>query len=202
MKKVIPVIMLLLFLVAWYLIWYVYSGLKFIPPHFHANFAMYIEGERVDFSDDKYMEDIAACGIGGVIYPSHRAHLHENNGETIHIHHEWVSFGHFFSNIWFSFGENYIVNDESKIYQEAAWDQVTFILNWKIVENPFNRLIKSEDRLLISYGSESEEVLLERYSSVSNNAGEYNAKYDPGNCWGNNENGIVVLIHQMFDHKH
>jgi len=49
---------------------------------------MYIEGERVDFSDDKYMEDIAACGIGGVIYPSHRAHLHENNGETIHIHHE------------------------------------------------------------------------------------------------------------------
>jgi len=202
MKKVIPVIMLLLFLVAWYLIWYVYSGLKFIPPHFHANFAMYIEGERVDFSDDKYMEDIAACGIGGVIYPSHRAHLHENNGETIHIHHEWVSFGHFFSNIWFSFGENYIVNDESKIYQEAAWDQVTFILNWKIVENPFNRLIKSEDRLLISYGSESEEVLLERYSSVSNNAGEYNAKYDPGSCWGNNENGIVVLIHQMFDHKH
>lgn len=64
---------------------------------------MYIGGEKIDFSADKYMEDIAGCSITGNLSAKDRAHLHENNGETIHIHHDGVTWGHFFANIGFTF---------------------------------------------------------------------------------------------------
>ena len=47
---------------------------------------MYVNGERVDFSPDKYMEDVEGCSLTGRMNPEDRVHLHENNGDTIHIH--------------------------------------------------------------------------------------------------------------------
>ena len=202
MKKIIPAIVLLLFLWVWYLIWYVYSGLQFIPPHFHANFMMYIDGERVDFSDDKYMEDVSGCSLTWLMYPKDRVHLHENNGDTIHIHDQWVSWGHFFANNWFTFGSNYIALDDGRVLNSTDENKMTFVLNWNVVENPFNTLIKSEDRLYINYWDQDEQSVVDASSFVSDNAWEYNAKYDPGSCGWTNENGIAVLIHKMFNHKH
>jgi len=49
---------------------------------------MYVNSERIDFSQDKYMEDVAGCSLTGQMSPESRAHLHENNGDTIHIHDE------------------------------------------------------------------------------------------------------------------
>jgi len=79
-----------------------------------------------------------------------------------------------------------------------------FILNGEKVKNPYNTLIGSEDRLLVVYGSEDTEELDSLYQNVSTNAGEYNSKYDPGSCGGTNENGIMVLIKELFmiGHKH
>ncbi len=202
MKKIIPAIVLLAFLGLWYLIGYVYSGLKFIPPHFHANFMMYIDGERVDFSDDKYMEDVSGCSLSGLMYPKDRAHLHENNGDTIHIHDDGVSWGHFFANNWFTFGSNYIALDDERVLTDTAENKVTYVLNGKIVDNPFNILITSEDRLYINYGNQDEQSIIDASSFVSDNAGEYNAKYDPGSCGGTNENGMAVLIHDLLHPKH
>jgi len=58
-KKCICYASLIVLLSISFLIGYIYSGFKFIPPHFHANFAMYIGEQRVDFSLDKYQEDVA-----------------------------------------------------------------------------------------------------------------------------------------------
>lgn len=188
-----------------FFIWYIYSGLKFIPPHFHANFAMYVDGERIDFSKDKYQEDVAGCSLTGLMYPKDRAHLHENNPDTIHIHHEWVSWGHFFTNNWFVFGEDFLILDDQSVLlqnNEQADNDITYILNGEQVDNPFNTLIKSKDKLLINYGKQSDWEIQELYNSVSTNAGEYNSKYDPWSCGWTNENGLAVLIRDMFSHKH
>jgi len=202
MKKTLIVVLVLLGLWIWCFVGYVYSGLKFIPPHFHANFLMYVDGEKIDFSGDKYMEDVAGCSLTWLIYPKDRVHLHENNGETIHIHDEGVSWGHFFANNWFTFGSSYIALDDGRVLTDTDDKSMTFVLNGKVVDNPFNTLIKSKDRLYINYWSEDEQTVIDASSFVSENAWEYNAKYDPGSCGGSNENGIVVLIHEMFNHKH
>lgn len=201
-KNIFHICLLAWFMAVGYMIGYVYSWLQFIPPHFHANFAMYVNSERVDFTADTYSEDVAGCNLTGLMYPADRVHLHENNQDTIHVHDDWVSWGHFFANNWFTFGSNYIALDDGRVLSNTDKTKMTFVLNWKVVENPFNRLIKSEDRLYINYGNEDEQTVIDASSFVSDNAWEYNAKYDPGSCGWTNENGIAVLIHQMFDHKH
>ncbi len=184
----------LLILLGIYLFGYIHAGIQFIPPHFHANFAMYINGERVDFSGDEFMEDVAGCSLTGEMLPKDRVHLHENNGETIHIHHEWASWGHFFANNGFTFWESFLTNNQEEIYVNSQTRKLSFILNDEQVDNPFNKLIRSQDRLLIVYGEESPVELQTLFAWVSDNAGEYNSKYDPGSCWGTNENGIAVLV--------
>jgi len=66
-----------------------------------------------------------------------------------------------------------VVNEERKLY---------FILNDEQIDNPFNELINSKDKLLIVYGNEEPVELQTLYETVSDNAGEYNDKYDPGSC--------------------
>jgi hypothetical protein len=81
-----------------------------------------------------------------------------------------------------------------------------YVVNGKIKKNPFNSSIWSKDRLLVNYGNLTESGLLELYETVSDNAGEYNAKYDPGSCGWTNENGILVIlrefVHSFSDMDH
>lgn len=190
-----------------YLIGYVQWGLPFIPPHYHANFAVYVNGERIDFSGDDFMEDIAWCSLTGKMLPKDRAHLHENNQDTIHIHHEWVSWGHFFANIWVVFWDDFIATTDQDIFVSSQTRELVFILNGEQVENPFNELINSKDKLLIAYGEETPDELQSLFENVSSNAGEYNSKYDPGSCGGTNENAVVVLLRDkltsiFWEHNH
>lgn len=202
MKKILSILLILFMWWILYIGGYIHAGSKYIPPHFHANFAMYINGERIDFSDAKYSEDIAWCSITWEPKPEDRVHLHENNQDTIHIHDSWVSWGHFFANNNFSFWDEYIVLDSGEIYQNDETSSVNYVLNGKSVNNPFNRTIGSKDRLLIHYWDISEDELSALYETVSDNAGEYNAKYDPGSCGWTNENGLIVLLTEMLHSFH
>lgn len=202
MKKIILSIVSILLLAVTFISWYIYASLEHIPPHFHANFAIYINDERIDFSDDTYMEDVAGCSITWLLVAKDRAHLHENNGETIHIHHDWVTWGHFFANVNYTFSESFIASDEWKVYVNSWERKLSFILNGEEVLNPYNRIINSKDRLLISYGEESNEDIMKRFDQVSDNAWEYNDKYDPGSCGGTNENSILVALRDFIHSFH
>lgn len=50
MKKLSRFIAPLLLVFLFFAAGYIYAGLKYIPPHFHANFAVYRDGEKLDFS--------------------------------------------------------------------------------------------------------------------------------------------------------
>ncbi len=208
MKKISHILkypLVIILLICMYVIWYVHSGLQYAAPHFHANFAMHIDGERIDFTPDEYSQDVAWCKVGDTVYAKDRAHLHENNPDTIHIHHDWVTWGDFFKNNNMLFNEQTLVMDDGKIYVNNEKDTLLFILNGNVVKNPFNMLINSKDRLLINYWEESEDnLLLGKFQEVSDNAAEYNAKYDPGTCSGTNENSktslIKNLLHSLMGH--
>ena len=193
----IPFILLLLFCM--YTAWYVHSWLKYSAPHFHANFAMYINGERVDFSLDKYSQDIAGCKIGNTMYAKDRVHLHENNADTIHIHHDGVTWWDFFKNNNMLFNEKLLIMDDQKVYSNNEKDTLRFILNGEEIKNPFNVLIHSEDQLLVNYWEESiDDLTLGKFLEVSDNAWEYNNKYDPWSCSGTHENSKIPLIKNLL----
>lgn len=168
----------------------IFSSLRFffMPPvtatHFHANFALFIDGQQFDFSGDKYMEDVQGCKPDYLpLLPRERTHLHNNEGDAIHVHDRGVTWGHFMANVGFDFGKTYLVSDEGTLYVNGN-KIIKFILNGKEVENPFNKLIESEDRLLISYGVETVEQAMNQFSTVASDAHEHNEHPDPGSCSG------------------
>ncbi len=175
-----------------------------IPPHFHTNFALFIWGEKFEFTADEYSEDVAACSIGSEVFPKNRVHLHENNGDTIHVHHDGVTWGHFFANNGITFSNTHIsFKNWKRVLFNDEKNSMKFILNGKIIDDPYNRYMMSEDKLLVSYWpEEASEALSDLYSQVVSNAWEYNNKYDPGSCWWTNENSTLYLLRKMLHLSH
>lgn len=174
--------------------------------HYHANFGIVINGERLDLSGDEYMEDIGACTAGAQQKPGDRVHLHENNMDTVHVHASGVTWGHLMTNLGFRFGTDFLVLNDGRILQDNDDVKLSFIVNGRLVRDPFIAQIRSEDRLLISYGASTQEELVAQYAELSDNAGEFNGSYDPGSCQTNvRQYPLILFLAGLFertDHGH
>ena len=170
----------------------IFIGLRYVffaapkAVHFHANFAVFVEGKRLDLSGDKYMEPISGCKPEYIdILPQERAHMHEHEGDLIHIHDHGVTWGDFMANIGFAFGKTYLITDEEKPYFNSRGKTIKFILNGRQVENPSDQLIKDEDRLLVSYGSETvDQTIAQQFPQIASTAHEEDVTPDPASCSG------------------
>jgi len=158
-------------------------------PHFHANWAIYIDGERLDLSDQRYMEEVSSCyTVDGEVTPQSRVHMHEGNHDVVHVHHLGATWGHLAGNLRIGLGEGYLILDDGTRIFDGENGRFTYILNGRALTSAQNELVGSEDRLLISYGSESLEELGERrFGQVATSAGEYNTREDPATCSGSRE---------------
>lgn len=155
------------------------------PTHYHANFAVYVDGERVDLSGDEYMEDVASCAMGESVLPRSRAHLHNNDPDVAHVHHKGVTWGHLFTNLGIGVGQTYIANKAGDVLTQSGGRTLKFVLNGRPQFAIHNELILPGDRLLVSYGPESEaQVLREQFPRVADDAEEFDARDDPAGCAG------------------
>ena len=169
------------------------------PTHYHANFALFVDGERVDLSGDEYMEEVGACKVSGTILPTGRAHLHGNNPDVAHVHHEGVTWGHLLANLGFGIGDSYLVLDGGRMYTAGAGPTLKFILNGQPQFSIRNELIRSGDRLLISYGPEKEaEALRIQFPTVASTAEEFNGRPDPAGCSGAHEVTFWERVRHAF----
>ncbi|MFW6089519.1 MAG: hypothetical protein ACODAB_07190, partial [Gemmatimonadota bacterium] len=172
--------------------WLIFAGLRFAltpwqqPPHYHANWALYIDGDRLDLSDERYMQDASVCVAGADVQAFERVHMHEGVDDVVHVHHRGVTWGHFLSVLGFGLGADYLVTDDGRrLFDDQDGRTLKFVVNGFEVAQVHDRLIRSGDRLLISYGPEStDEVVEEQFPRVASNAEEYNARYDPTGCSG------------------
>ena len=154
-------------------------------PHYHANFAVFLNGERLDLSATHYMQDIAACKANpDLILAVERAHMHEGIHDVVHVHHEGATWGHFFQNIGFALGDDFFITDRGDRYFAEGDRRLKFVLDGLQVPSVFNRVIGSEDRLLMSFGSESfDEILESQFAEIPSTAGIFNDYHrDAGGC--------------------
>lgn len=164
--------------------------LAFLPPepvtHYHANWAVFVDGERLDLSGEKYMEDVVRCKADPTrVDPEDRVHMHNGNPDVVHVHDGGATWGHLLANLGFGVGDDYLVTDRGERYAAGEGSSLKFVLNGNVVPSIRNQVIGSEDRLLVSYGSElAEEVVRTQLPRVASNAGEYNLKPDPAGCSG------------------
>jgi hypothetical protein len=155
------------------------------PVHFHANWAIYIDGERLDLSSQRYMEDVVACAAGDQVFPEERVHMHNGEDQVVHVHHEGVSWGHLLQNLGFAGGGDFVILDDGRTLAPDGERTLKYVLNGIAVPEITRRMIGPGDRLLISHGAEPvAEVVATQFPLVADDAPRYDAENDPSTCSG------------------
>ncbi len=99
MKKTLPLFGLLIVLVVSFALYKTLQVSK-DPVHYHANFAVFISGEQVDFSKPSLMH-IQPCTNDEKesSNPEDNVHLHDQVGNVVHLHADGINWHTFFSSI-------------------------------------------------------------------------------------------------------
>lgn len=172
--------------------------------HYHANFAVYINGQREQFTGMNYYEETeaASCSAAEAALPENnpmsRTHMHGNINNVVHVEDSLVTWGNFFTVLGWNVGSNYLATRDS-VYQNNDTGKVSYVLNGKKVNNIANLVIGDQDKLLVNYGSQSSEVIKQEYDKIQNNALKADRSKDPASC-GSHENSVTMMdrIKHMF----
>jgi hypothetical protein len=166
--------------------------------HYHANFAVYINGEKEQFEGFSYYEELTGCSLDTTPTARGRVHMHEPENSVVHIHDEAVTWGHFFENLGFSIGSDHLATGTDVYTSDDT--SVTYVLNGKkVIGNPAAKEIGDEDRLLVVVGAESDEEALEFFDSVvPDDAHEHNESSDPGTCSSGESHGFTDRLKEVF----
>lgn len=175
-------------------IWLVALRFLMVVPqhtHYHANFAVYVNGEREEFDSYGYYEEIAACSSEYGLNPRGRVHMHDRVNDVVHVHDTQVTWGHFFANLDWAVGSSFLKTDQG-MYQPTPERVLVFVLNGARVSRIDNRVIGVQDRLLVSYGAPATDFMAQ-YRAIGNPASEFDKKPDPASCSGSSasEGGFI-----------
>lgn len=171
--------------------------------HYHANFAVYINGQRETFSNPIYYTETACGGSDSseMMTPYARAHMHEKVNDVIHVEDEAVTWGQFFDNLGWAVGLNFVQTSEGTIYAENGPNTLNIMLNgqdYTGLSSIANMVIHDRDRLLVSYGDVNQRELQRQYKTVASTAAKYDTIQDPSSCSGNHGGTMQDRIKHMF----
>lgn len=168
--------------------------------HYHANFAVYINGEREDFKNPIYYTE-TSCAVADVITPQMRAHLHDNVNDVVHVEDNAVTWGNFFENLWWSVGSDFIQKSDGSMYKADETNKLHVYINgddYTDLGSIANLQIKDKDRVLISYGSDDKQTLEKQFATISKSAAKYDGQSDPATCSGGHETTIKDKIKHLI----
>jgi hypothetical protein len=153
--------------------------------HYHANFAVYIDGQREQFKGPQYYEEIAgSCAVGKDIKPAQRAHLHDNVNDVIHVHDHAVTWGDLFINLHWAIGPDFISTPDH-VYLADDAHRITYLINGHAYDDISSVVIKDQDRMLIDYGDGNGATAQQEFLHVAKTAHQYDIGKDPAACLGN-----------------
>ena len=155
--------------------------------HFHANFAIYINGQRELFEEVSFYEEVSSCG-SEEDNPLSRVHMHDQVADVVHVHDASATWGNFFENLGFVLGDN-VLYARNKTYVDGQGGQLRFWLNGQPVVSIAGKKILSEDKLLISF-AQNDEQMQQQYDEIASTAAEYNTKADPSACTGSDDGSL------------
>ena len=123
---------------------------KLGDEHEHASLLVRIFGDQFDFAVPSYQ--IKSSWI----------HFEESDGKTIHRHSSGVNLEHLFESL------NIVIDDKCFSFPDGRQFctnedySIKYFINHEMVDDIRDYVIKDEDRILISYGSESQEEIEEQ----------------------------------------
>jgi len=151
--------------------------------HTHADFAVFLNGQKLNFSKKEFMSK-ETCGKPGEEHKidlnteegmAEAAHLHDLNGNVVHFHHENATLAMFFGNIGFSLSKDCLETKENK-YCNTDFKKLKVFANGLQVINIENYVPKDLDKLLVTYGEESASEVRAQNEQITSQACIYSKK--------------------------
>lgn len=167
-------------------------GIRFITYnpqqiHYHANFAVYINGKREQFKSPMYYEEVSgSCALGNDVKPVQRAHMHDEINDVVHVHDHGVTWGDFFMNIGWAVGPDFIRTPDG-VLQPDTDHRITYLVNNHAIADISTEVIHDEDRLLVDFGDTPSATIKKESNSIAHSAHQYDIGKDPAACLGDSK---------------
>ncbi|MBP7846110.1 MAG: hypothetical protein KA007_01595 [Candidatus Pacebacteria bacterium] len=173
--------------------------------HIHANFGVFVSGQKLDFSGEKYMH-VKPC-FSNYHTQKHfgeRVHLHDGIGDVAHIHDSGVVWGDLMLYLGVKTTSNGIEFDE-KLHAFGKQDKLSYYINGKSVNDFELTEINNNDSLIIILDNEnlsdftvSKEKFNQLSSLLSNRSEELNSLSLAEACGGAYEMGFWEKVAKVW----
>ena len=131
--------------------------------HSHSDFKVYILGKPLNFDSARYqvMERLT--------------HIENNDGDVLHVHATGITLGFFLKSLGIDLNDECIKLDTGNEYCNLGKATLKAYVKsqntgWVQIYDPAVYVINDLDKMLVSYGSESEEDIKEQQASVTDKA--------------------------------
>ncbi len=141
--------------------------------HVHADFAVYTNGERFNFTQEKYMTSTNVCHAA---FQEKHLHMHDMNGDVVHSHEAGQKWSQFFDTIGFKFTDTSLTTDAGTVFKNDGSKKWHFFVNDQEVNTIADREFVDLDRVLITYGDLTSEQLQIQRDAVTRKACIYSKK--------------------------
>lgn len=137
--------------------------------HAHFDFKVIINGKALDFAQAKY-QSVDKKDLDEWI------HFHNSNGNIVHIHKRGIKLGEFINSLKMNLTSTCFTLDTGEKFCNQGGSTLKMFVNGK-ENNQYDQYVPQDiDRLLISFGSDSQKALQAQIDSVTDNACMYSLK--------------------------
>ena len=129
--------------------------------HIHADFRVYVNGKSLNFADDRYYMK------SSFIHVDSGAPAPEKTGDIVHMHATGVPLWIFFESIGMDLNKECITPENKEKFCSDGNNKLKFFVN-EIENNEFENYVFNDlDKILISYGDESEEEIKAQLATIT-----------------------------------
>lgn len=143
----------------------VFTSQEIGPPgsaHEHVDFKVYVNGESIDFSQQKYLVRSEYVHVEGGL----------GIGDVIHKHATGVTLGFFFQTLDISLNSTCLVLDTDESFCNEGDKTLKLFVNGEPNESFGEYEIRDLDKILVSYGDETPEEIQEQLDSITDYASQ------------------------------
>lgn len=131
--------------------------------HVHADFLLYVNGERLRFTDAKYQSDLEQ-----ILHPD--LHFHDGNDEVIHRHADGQMLTAFMDSLGWQLNNECLVSDEGESYCSDGNNELKLYVNGEQITNIESYEPQDLDQVLLYYGEPNAAVISELLAQVTDTA--------------------------------
>jgi hypothetical protein len=167
--------------------------------HYHANFDVYINGQREVFNSPLYYEEKGGgtCTADTTLTPLGRAHMHDNVSDVVHVEDRAVTWGQFFENLRWAVNDM-VIKTPDAVHLADNTNHITFIINGHAIQDISTETIHDKDRLLVDFGPGNDATVQKEFTAVPSTAAKYDAGKDPVACMGSAAPTVRERLHHLF----